>query len=119
MDKVLLKWSSNWADEMDIEGISIMKSDEWKAYKKKLELKKSFSLYVGTNEEIEYESGEDLIAEIKVKKITPEEEKVIKKFIGSEFGHQDFIYVFDDTDDDESDDEDEDDEIIVDYSTGY
>jgi len=104
MDKVLVKWSSNWADEMDIEGVDIMRKTKWEALKKKILSKKNFCIYIGTNEEIDYSSGEDLLSEIKVKRISPEEEKVVKKFIGSSFGHTSFLYILDE---EESPDEEE------------
>lgn len=93
MEKVLLKWSSNWADEMDVEGFDIMKKSEWDEFKKKVKKMKNFCVYIGTNEEIDYVTGEDLLSEIKAKKITPEEERIIKKFIGSTFGFTSFLYV--------------------------
>lgn len=108
MDKVLVKWSSNWADEMDVEGFDIMKKTDWDALKKKILKKENFCIYIGTNEEIDYASGEDLLSEIKVKKITPEEEKVIKKFVGSSYGFTSFLYVLD------GDDETEEDDIVID-----
>jgi hypothetical protein len=111
MEKVLLKWSSNWADEMDVEGFDIMKKTEWEEFKKKVRKMKNFCVYIGTNEEIDYANGEDLLAEIKVKKISPEEERIIKKFVGSTFGFTSFLYVIEGYDEnlidglDEEDDE--------------
>ncbi len=107
MQHVLVKWSSNWADEMDIEGFRIMKQEEWEAYKKEVRKKKYFCIYVGTNEDIEYSSGEDLLAEIKVKKITPEEERIIRKFIGSTFGNTNFLFAKENEEDAEEDSEEE------------
>lgn len=103
MEKVLVKWSSNWADEMDIQGFSIMKKQEWEHYKKEVIKLKNFCIYVGTNEEIDYRSGEDLLEEITIKKISPEEERLIKKFIGSKFGNTNFLYA---TDNEEENSED-------------
>jgi hypothetical protein len=99
MDKVLVKWTSNWDDEMEIEGLDIMRKTKWEALKKKILSKKNFCIYIGTHEEINYASGEDLLDEIKVRKITPEEEKTIKKFIGASFGHTNFLYILDDEED--------------------
>ena len=102
MERVLVKWSSNWADEMDIEGFSIMKSEEWESYKKKVRLLKNFCVYIGTNEEIDYASGEDLLEEIVVRNITPAEEKTLKKLVGANFGHNDFLFASAEEDDEET-----------------
>jgi len=96
MDKVLVRWSSNWQDEIEIEGLDIMRKSKWEALKKKIMMKKNFCVYAGVREQINYASGEDLLSEIKVRKITPEEERIVKKFIGgSSFGNINFLYVMD------------------------
>ena len=104
--KVLLKWSTNWADEMDIEGYILTtkdKSDDWK--KKLKEVDYSFSLQIGTNEDIEYSSGEDLISEVTTKTLADEEFAVIKKYLGLQGGHTEFWdgleYVLEDLDDED------------------
>lgn len=93
MENVLVKWSSNWADQMDIEGFSILKVTAWEEYKKKLRVRSSFRIYIGTEEYIDYASGEDLLEEIKVKKLSAADEKSIRKMLGSQFGNQNFLYV--------------------------
>jgi hypothetical protein len=110
-EKVLLQWDSNWADEMDIYGFSIMNKSEWEAYKKMLANKGEFYIYVGTNEEIEYSKGQELLNEISVKNITEEESKTIQKFFGGEGGFTNFLGLDEDEDEDEDwEDEDDDDE---------
>ena len=93
MEKVLLQWDTNWADEMDIYGFSIMDKSAWEEYKKKLENKGSFYICVGTNEEIDYNNGEELIKEISVRSISEDEVKTIQKLFGSERGLTQFLYV--------------------------
>jgi hypothetical protein len=104
--KVLLRWSSNWADEMDVEGYVMTtkdKSDDWR--KKLKQIDYSFSLQIGTNEDIEYSSGEDLISEVVTKNITDEEYVILKKYFGMYGGHTNFWdgldYVFEDLDEDD------------------
>jgi hypothetical protein len=63
---VLVKWDTNWADEMDIAGFAIMERKTWNEYKENLRKKKHpFSICIGTNEEIEYDSGADRISNLK------------------------------------------------------
>lgn len=106
--KVLLKWSTNWADEMDIEGYILTskdKSDDWKKKLKTVDF--SFSLQIGTNEDIEYSSGEDLISEVSLKNITDEEYTTLKKYFGMQGGHTEFWdgleYILEDLDDEDDD----------------
>lgn len=60
---LLISYEDNWADEMYIGGVQLIEQEEWmnlvnevKAY---FNAGKSLTNYVGTNEEIEYESYED------------------------------------------------------------
>jgi len=106
---VLIKWDSNWADEMDIEGFLITSKSSADSFKKQLkDYDSSFEVYVGTNEDIEYGSGEELLKELTFKKITEEEANVIKKFFGGSGGHTEFWSALDYLE--ECDDEDEEDD---------
>lgn len=97
MSKVLVKWSDNWADEMDIEGFVIMTDSEWKEYKQGIKEKiKPFSIGIGTNEEIDYDNGEDLLAKLTAKKLTSEEYKTISGIFGNYWGFDQFQYVIED-----------------------
>jgi hypothetical protein len=112
MSKVFLSWYSNWADEMDVEGTAIMDKKDWEDYRETVsKINKSFYLYIGTNEEIEYSSGDELLNEITVKPMTDEEADTIRKFVGSESGFTQFLGADDYANEDEDyDDEDYDDE---------
>jgi hypothetical protein len=76
MKKLLVKFDSNWADEMDIDGFMVMTQDEWDQYKAHTKKffeqlgERSWSFGIGTNEEIEYESHDEFIRELKVEEIT-------------------------------------------------
>lgn len=63
MAYLLGRFKSNWADEMDITGMFICHEDHWKLIEhaaRKWFLDEGTMIYfVGTNEEIEYESYED------------------------------------------------------------
>jgi hypothetical protein len=95
MAKVLVIWKANWADEMDIEGFKIYDEADWKSYETELKAReRKFDIYIGTNEEIRYDDGKDLLNSLKVKKITDDEAKTIKKLFGDEFGFTQFSSVY-------------------------
>jgi len=118
MKKVLVKWSDNWADEMDVEGFVILEKEEWESTKKRiLSIKEEFTMYIGTNEEIEYANGKDFLTNIEVKSLSPDEEKIINKFFGDSGGFYNFLDVYGN----DEEDEDEDEEItptIIPFTTG-
>jgi hypothetical protein len=92
MSKVLITWNSNWADEMDISGFVITNKKEADNLKKKLQDKKDeFEIYVGSNEEISYSNGRELLSELSFKKISDSESEVISNLIGGEYGHTEFF----------------------------
>lgn len=58
---ILVTYSSNWADEMDVGGVKLMKRHQWNALVDKIRtyFRDGGSRvvdYVGTNQEIEYDS---------------------------------------------------------------
>jgi len=62
----LVKLADNWADEMDIEGFSIMTTDRFTQWAKtveevakKIDEDRPFEWYIGTNELVDWNSGED------------------------------------------------------------
>jgi len=90
-DKVLVQWNSDWADEMDIYGYIVVTKEEADAFKKKAKnTKEPFSVYVGTNEEIDYPDGEALLDELTFQNLTEEECKTIQKFFGDTGGQSQF-----------------------------
>ena len=76
----------NWADEMELYGFSFMTSEEVKTMKKKLKAKQDwFQISVGSNQEIGFECGEELLECLEFMKIKSEEDyKVLKKYIGTD-----------------------------------
>lgn len=80
----LVKYDSNWADEMDVSGFRIMTDDDWEAYqeafKNHFDAGEQYSHGIGTNEEIEYEDIKQFMSDFKVEEITTEEAAVIHKF---------------------------------------
>jgi len=101
-NNVLLEWDGNWADEMDVSGFAVMEKKDWNKYKKFLSNHdKEFTFYIGTNEEIEYENGKELLSEISVTPITDEQCKVIEDLFGGCYGFTHFLEVDNDEDDDD------------------
>jgi hypothetical protein len=85
--KKLVTWESNWDGEMDISGFAILSNkdaNQIKANLKKIDF--SFTICVGTNEEIDYSSGKDMLREMTFKPLTDEEAVIIKKKLGNVFG---------------------------------
>lgn len=99
--KVLIKWESNWADEMDICGFYISTQseyDEWATQMSKRD--NSFEFYIGSNEDMHYRKGQDLVDEMTVRPIDDIEEAVLINLFGQEFGFTEGIfYSVDDSDD--------------------
>lgn len=89
---VLIKWSDNWADEMDLEGFAVMDTDEFAKWKENIP--SPYTFYVGTNEEIDYSTKKELIdystkkeliSNLEVQPLTPGE----VKFFFDNFGEID------------------------------
>lgn len=88
--KPLIKWSDNWADEMDLNGFHIMSEKAWSAFLKLLDdaieiytkhssnLFQCFDFGVGTNEEITYKSKEDFLNSFEIEEIDEDVERIIK-----------------------------------------
>ena len=89
-DYVLLKWDSNWADEMDVEGFKIVSKSQFEEWSERMKERRGFNICIGTNEDIEYSNGRELLSEIKVKPISEDEANVIKKFFGTSGGYSQF-----------------------------
>lgn len=79
----LVKYDSNWADEMDIDGFRLFTDEQWEEYqkdfKKLFKEDRGYTYYVGTNEDIEYNSFDEFMSDLKVSEITDEEATVLKK----------------------------------------
>ena len=98
--KVLLQWNTNWADEMDIYGFKIVEETEYEDWKQhNSQIKSAFNVCVGTNEEIDYNNGQELVDEVSVKPLTEEDEIFLGKlfpfaFSRGGYGHTSFFQKF-------------------------
>ena len=79
----LVKYDSNWADEMDIDGFRLFTDKQWEKYQKDFQKHfkkdKRYTYYVGTNEDIEYGDFDGFMSDFKVSEITDEEAAVLSK----------------------------------------
>jgi len=88
--KYVIKYSDNWADEMDVCGWGLFSEEEKDNFLKVIdnyfEDACEYFLYVGTNQEIEYENKEDFMNSFEIVEISDEEGKTIKKIFGHSYG---------------------------------
>jgi len=86
MKKLLVKFDSNWADEMDADGFQVMTEVEFEDYKKvvgkvfKVASVPGWSFGIGTNEEIEFESEQDFFRCVEPTEISDEDYETFKKY---------------------------------------
>lgn len=101
---VLVKFVKDWADEHDVFGMALLSDKEWEKYKiifKNIEY--PFTLFFGTNEELEFDSENDILSSFKVfDNISKEEEDIMKKYLkvyesskDYEFGWTPLSYIHD------------------------
>ena len=97
----LLKYRDNWADEFDVNGCVIISEDTYKDIYLKLEnavetydtsnLNTDYMcVYIGSNENIEYESLDDFMNTISCRELSDEEARVLSDFGFSSYGHTGF-----------------------------
>ena len=84
----LVKLTDNWADEMDIEGFSIMSDEEFVQWMTtvslvadKIDEGHSFEWYIGTNEWIDWENSNDFKDAFYCEVITDEEANILKRLL--------------------------------------
>ena len=109
-------------NEIEVNGFSLMSDKEFEEFENlALSITWPFTYKFG-DEELEYNSGDDLLTRIDFKEITLEEYKTLFKLFGTEFGtFIDEFYLREIVIDENGDDEDEDDEesIYDDYDNEY
>ena len=88
----LVKLTDNWANEMDIEGFSIMSTGQFAQWAKtveevakKIDEGRSFEWYFGNNEWIDWKTGKDFKEAFSCEVITDEEAEVLKRLLLYEF----------------------------------
>lgn len=87
----LVKFTDNWADEIDVDGFDTLTEEEVKEFKNRVtsyfdENSEPYIYSIGTNEELEYYDAETLLSYFTFKEITKEEYDVIKKLFPYSYG---------------------------------
>ncbi len=80
----LIKYEDNWADEMDIYGFHILSDETWEKFLALLDRVNELpnfqlNIGVGSNEDIDYDSVEDLLKVFTASDISDDEAAVIQK----------------------------------------
>ncbi len=84
---ILVKCSKDYADEFDCEFFSIMTEKQWEKFVKSLDnISYPAECSFGTNEELIFDSKEEVLKDLEIKTISKEEAAVIKKLLGDSFG---------------------------------
>ena len=85
---VLVSMSTDWFDEMDVDGFQVMTRAEWNTYFASLGTEIIFPhiSYVGTNEEVDFETKEGYLYHISVYPLTEVQSISIKEIIGTCYG---------------------------------
>lgn len=112
-DTLLITGNFNYADEFDLSEWTTMSVSEFKDLVEHLKsIDDEFELYFGTNEELRFDNGEDLLGQLSFKKITDEQANVLDKLFDGSFdggsGVIERIWEIGSNDDDESDDDEND-----------
>lgn len=89
---VLVQFSDNWADEIDVDGGKVMTEKEYELYmtaaKKAFEnAEGSIDFVIGSNEWIDYNSIDSFKNTLTVRHITSEEYTVLKALNLDNYGH--------------------------------
>jgi hypothetical protein len=104
--KTLVNWSTNWADEMDIDGWIITDSTEVSKWKAILLKARNLCIGFGTNEWNDYSTGQEILDECEISEISDGDAKVIEKYFGDHGGNTGFWdQVFDHEEEEEEDEE--------------
>ena len=82
--KIIMLYSGNWNDEIDVDGFIIMEPS-FVTYMKKFlrDFNYTISVDIGFNENVDYENGKELLQEISFQKITNKDADTLVKFFGS------------------------------------
>ena len=83
MEYILVRFHTNWADEMDIDGFEVMTKEEWNKnlsiLDRHFEKHEFLEIPFGTNESNEDYTKESFLAEFTLKEITEDDFKVFEK----------------------------------------
>jgi hypothetical protein len=118
---LLVTGNFNYADEFDLSEWTTMTVGEFKELVEKLKGQEDeFEWYFGTNEQLIFENGEDLLSQLSFEKITDEQSDVLDKLFDGSFdggsGVFDRIWELGDDEDEDEDEDDDNERSIFDKS---
>lgn len=92
--QLLVTWAANWADEMNLDGWFIVSKAEWeKNYTILAKMPGRWSTYVGSNQEMQYDSRKEALDGYNVREISQQEIDTLQKLFGKDsMGKADRIY---------------------------
>jgi hypothetical protein len=110
-DYILVNFSSNWADEMNIKGHTVMSREQWDKFIVDLNKVhwKSREFYIGTNEALEWNDKAHYMRSIITKTLSPDQYAVLCDLNLLQVGFFVDPTEYDDDDEDWNDDDSEDD----------
>lgn len=92
MSNILFIQKMNWADEIDLKGFMLWTKEEWEEHLQYIKDEFEFPhyAYVGTNQNIRFDTLEEWLDTLEIKEITEEETNIIKRL----FGKNDYLDIF-------------------------
>ena len=83
----LVEFNDNYADEFDVDEFVVMDGNRLHNIFDKLEnYDERISFYFGTNEDLEYDCGQDFLDRLTIKEISDSDNQVLLKLFGGGFG---------------------------------
>jgi hypothetical protein len=89
MKKIMMIYSGNWNEEIDVDGFVIMNKNQMSYLSSFLKkFTDPISISLGFGDYVEYDNGKELLEEISFQEITNDEYNTINKFFGesNDFG---------------------------------
>lgn len=89
MKKIMMIYSGNWNEEIDVDGFVIMNKNQMSYLSSFLKkFTEPISISLGFGDYVEYDNGKELLEEISFQEITNDEYNTINKFFGesNDFG---------------------------------
>ncbi len=82
MNKLLVKYEGNWADEIYVKGFRIFTQEEWDKFINAMPEKSTFGFSVGSNQSIDYDGRQDFLRDVEVKEISDEDAEAVIRALG-------------------------------------
>lgn len=105
--QVMVVFSEDWADEMNMDGFDVMDKEVWEKESARIRAYDGcLGVGFGTNEDTEYRNGVEALRSYKVKNISDDDVKIVKKFVRLPYGQFPFDQLVDRVNDSDEEDSD-------------